>query len=58
MSNEIQFDAFPPAKMASRMEDVGVAKAELKTTTMFALAVLAGAQINARPQCAGRAVQD
>jgi formate transporter len=45
MSNQIQIDAFPPAKMASRMEDVGVAKAELKTTTMFALAVLAGAFI-------------
>ena len=45
MSNEIQFDAFPPPKMASRMENVGVAKAELKTTTMFALAVLAGAFI-------------
>jgi formate transporter len=45
MSNEIQFDAFPPPKMASRMEDVGVAKAELKIDTMFALAVLAGAFI-------------
>ena len=45
MSNEMQFDAFPPAKMASRMESVGVAKAELKTPTMFALAVLAGAFI-------------
>ena len=45
MSNEIQFDAFPPAKMASRMEDVGVAKAELRAPTMFALAVLAGAFI-------------
>ena len=45
MSNEMQFDAFPPAKMASRMESVGVAKAELKALTMFALAVLAGAFI-------------
>ena len=45
MSNEMQFDAFPPAKMASRMESVGVAKAELKSLTMFALAVLAGAFI-------------
>jgi formate transporter len=45
MSNQIQFDAFPPPKMASRMEDVGVAKADLKGTTMFALAVLAGAFI-------------
>jgi formate transporter FocA len=31
--------------MASRMEDVGVAKAELRAPTMFALAVLAGAFI-------------
>ena len=45
MSNQIQIDAFPPAKMASRMEDVGVAKAELRAPTMFALAVLAGAFI-------------
>ncbi len=45
MSNEIQIDAFPPAKMASRMEGVGVKKAELNTWTMFALAVLAGAFI-------------
>ena len=45
MANEIQFDAFPPAKMASRMEEVGVNKAELRAGTMFALAVLAGAFI-------------
>lgn len=45
MSNEIQFDAHPPAKMASRMEEVGVAKAQLKAETMFALAMLAGAFI-------------
>ena len=45
MSSEIQIDAFPPAKMASRMEDVGVTKARLPATTMFALAVLAGAFI-------------
>jgi formate transporter len=45
MANEIQIDAFPPAKMASRMEDVGVAKAGLRTDTMFALAILAGAFI-------------
>jgi formate/nitrite transporter len=45
MSDQIQFDAFPPPKMASRMEQVGVSKAELKTGTMFALAVLAGAFI-------------
>ena len=42
MPNEIQFDALPPAKMASRMEEVGVKKAELNIWTMFALAVLAG----------------
>jgi formate transporter len=45
MSNEIQIDAFPPAKMAARMEDVGVAKAGLRAGTMFALAILAGAFI-------------
>ncbi len=44
-SEQIQFDAFPPPKMASRMEGVGVTKAELKADTMFALAVLAGAFI-------------
>ncbi len=45
MSNEIQIDAFPPAKMASKMEDVGVKKGALKADTMFALAMLAGAFI-------------
>ena len=45
MANELQFDALPPAKMASRMEEVGVKKAELNTWTMFALAMLAGAFI-------------
>ena len=45
MSNEFQFDAFPPPKMASRMEEVGVNKAQLRIDTMFALAVLAGAFI-------------
>jgi formate transporter len=47
MSNEIQIDAFPPAKMASRMEEVGVKKATLNIWTMFALAMLAGAFIAA-----------
>ena len=47
MSDELQYDAFPPPKMASRMETVGVSKANLKATTMFALAVLAGAFIAA-----------
>ena len=45
MSNEIQIDSFPPAKMAARMEDVGVTKAGLRWDTMFALAILAGAFI-------------
>jgi formate transporter len=45
MANEIQIDAFPPAKMASRMEEVGIKKATLQTGTMFALAMLAGAFI-------------
>jgi formate transporter len=45
MANEVQIDAFPPAKMASRMEEVGVAKATLNVWTMFALAMLAGAFI-------------
>jgi formate transporter len=45
MANEIQIDAFPPAKMASRMEEVGVNKATLNIWTMFALAMLAGAFI-------------
>ena len=45
MSAEIQIDAFPPAKMASRMEDVGVTKSKLNFWTMFALGILAGAFI-------------
>jgi len=45
MSNELQFDAFPPPKMASRMEQVGINKANLKADTTLALAVLAGAFI-------------
>ncbi len=45
MSADIQIDAFPPAKMASRMEDVGVNKSKLNIWTMFALAILAGAFI-------------
>jgi formate transporter len=45
MTNQIQFDALAPQKMASRMEEVGVAKTELKADTMFALAILAGAFI-------------
>ena len=45
MSQEIQFDALPPAKMAAKMEDVGVAKAKMRFSTQFALAILAGAFI-------------
>jgi formate transporter FocA len=45
MSTEVQIDAFPPAKMAARMEDVGVGKSKLNIWTMFALAMLAGAFI-------------
>lgn len=45
MSNELQIDAFPPAKMASRMEEVGVTKANLDFWTMWGLAILAGAFI-------------
>jgi len=45
MSTEIQIDAFPPAKMAARMEDVGVNKSKLNFWTMFTLAILAGAFI-------------
>jgi formate transporter len=45
MSSELNIDAFPPKKMASRMEDVGVSKAELGFWAMFVLAMLAGAFI-------------
>jgi len=45
MNTEIRIDAFPPAKMARRMEEVGVEKAGLSAPRMFALAVLAGAFI-------------
>jgi formate transporter len=45
MSQEIQIDAFPPAKMAARMEEVGVSKAKLNFGTQIALAILAGAFI-------------
>jgi formate transporter len=45
MANELQFDALPPAKMAAKMEEVGVTKANLNLWTMFALALLAGAFI-------------
>jgi formate transporter FocA len=45
MPNELQIDAFPPAKMANRMEEVGITKANLRAGTTFALAILAGAFI-------------
>jgi formate transporter len=45
MATEIQIDALPPAKMASKMEDVGIGKTKLRADTMFALAILAGAFI-------------
>jgi formate transporter len=47
MANELQIDAFTPPKMASRMEEVGVSKAQLGVWTMFMLAILAGAFIGA-----------
>ncbi len=45
MSNDISLDAFPPADMAERAENVGVKKANLDFWSMFALAILAGAFI-------------
>jgi formate/nitrite transporter FocA (FNT family) len=42
VADELQFDALPPAKMAVRMEEVGVAAAGLNKWTMFVLAMLAG----------------
>jgi len=45
MSADIQIDAFPPPKMAARMEDVGINKAKMKFGTQAALAILAGAFI-------------
>jgi formate transporter len=45
MANELQIDAFPPPKMANRMEEVGIAKVGLRADTMFSLAILAGAFI-------------
>jgi formate transporter len=45
MDNKIRIDAFPPAEMANRMEEVGVQKAALNVWAMFVLAVLAGAFI-------------
>ncbi len=44
-NNTIRIDAFPPAEMAERAENVGVSKANLDFLTMFGLAILAGAFI-------------
>lgn len=44
-NNLISFDGLLPPAMASKAENVGVAKAHLATLEMFALAVLAGAFI-------------
>jgi len=41
----VSFDALPPPEMARKAESVGVAKAEMDTSSTFALAVLAGAFI-------------
>ena len=45
MSNEVKLDAFLPAEMAERAENVGVRKAQLSFWNMFVLAILAGAFI-------------
>jgi len=45
MTDQISFDAILPPGMATKAEDLGVKKANLKAANMFALAVLAGAFI-------------
>jgi formate transporter len=45
MSSEIKIDAFLPAEMAERAENVGVKKANLDFWSMFILAILAGSFI-------------
>jgi len=45
MSADFNIDAFPPPKMAEKMEGVGVNKAKLKFSSQAALAILAGAFI-------------
>ncbi len=45
MSEQISFDAFLPATMAAKAEDLGVKKAALPAIKMFLLAILAGAFI-------------
>src|SRR5213592_3190119 len=43
--NTPRFDALLPPEMAARAEEVGVKKANMDTTALFVLAVLAGAFI-------------
>jgi formate transporter len=45
MTDQISFDAILPAGMATKAEDLGVKKANLKAANMFVLAILAGAFI-------------
>jgi formate transporter len=45
MSNGLSFDVLLPKDMAAKAENVGIAKAQLGTYRMFALAILAGAFI-------------
>jgi len=45
MSNGLSFDALIPKEMATKAENVGIAKANLGAAQMFALAILAGAFI-------------
>ncbi len=45
MSNGVSFDALIPKEMATKAENVGIAKANLGAAQMFALAILAGAFI-------------
>lgn len=45
MSEQVSFDSLLPPAMATKAEDIGVKKANMKLDSMFALAVLAGAFI-------------
>lgn len=45
MNNEVQIDALLPPMMAVKAEEIGVRKAHMGGSTLFALAVLAGAFI-------------
>jgi formate transporter len=46
MSNGLSFDVLMPKDMAAKAENAGIAKAQLGTYRMFALAILAGAFIS------------